>query len=344
MRRDTIFRIASMTKPITAAPAMILVEECRLRLDDPVDPFLPELAKRTVLRRIDAALDDTVPATRPITLRDLLTFRAGFGLVWAPPGHYPIQKAMSEAGLQPGPLSPTFSPDDFMKRIGALPLAHQPGEQWMYHTGADVLGVLIARASGESLEAFLRERIFAPLGMNDTGFHVPPAKLDRLASAYSANAATRAIEVFDDRGASRYARPPAFPSGGGGLVSTAGDYLAFCRMLLAKGRAGGERILSRPSVELMTSNQLTPAQRQGGAGILGDGRGWGFGMSVVVRRDDLCASPGRFGWDGGYGTSGHSDPAEDLVGILLTQRLMDSPSGPPVFKDFWTSAYQALDD
>src|SRR5258706_4249245 len=344
VRRDTIFRIASMTKPITAAAAMTLVEECVLGLNEPLDPFLPELANRSVLRRIDAALDDTLPANRPLSLRDLLTFRAGYGYLMEPPGLCPLQKAMEQAGVQPGPLPVAFSPDEFMKRLGALPLAHQPGEQWLYHTASDVLGVLIARASGQSLEAFLRARIFAPLGMNDTGFHVPAEKLERLASAYSANPATRALEVFDDRKLSRYARPPAFEAGGGGLVSTADDYLAFCRMLLAKGRARRERILSRPSVELMTTDQLTPAQREGGAMILGQGRGWGFGMAVVVRRDDLCASPGRFGWDGGYGTSGHSDPAEDLVGILLTQRLMDSPNGPRVFRDFWTAAYQAIDD
>jgi CubicO group peptidase (beta-lactamase class C family) len=344
MRRDTIFRVASMTKPVAAAAAMILVEECVLRLDEPVDRFLPELANRKVLKRIDADVDDTVPARRPISLRDLLTFRCGLGFIMAPPSQYPIQKAIAEAGLQPGPLPLPFTPDEFMKRLGGLPLVHQPGEKWLYHTGSDILGVLIARAAGQSLDAFLRERIFTPLGMNDTGFHLPAEKLERLPTAYGANPETRVLEVFDDRGASRYARPPVFHSGGGGLVSTADDYLAFCRMMLAKGRVGRERILSRPSVELMTSDQLTQAQRLDALMFLGETRGWGFGMAVVTRRDDLFATPGRFGWDGGYGTSGYSDPAENLVGILLTQRLMESPEPPRVFVDFWTSAYQAIDD
>src|SRR5258706_9861300 len=155
----------------------------------------------------------------------------------APPGLFPIQKAMEQAGVEPGPLPVAFSPDEFMKRLGALPLAHQPGEQWVYHTASDVLGVLIARASGQSLEAFLRARIFAPLGMNDTGFHVPAEKLERLASAYSGNQATRALEVFDDRKLSRYARPPAFEAGGRRRGSAAGDFPAFFPTLAAEGPA-----------------------------------------------------------------------------------------------------------
>jgi CubicO group peptidase (beta-lactamase class C family) len=183
MRRDTIFRIASMTKPVTAVAAMILVEEAKLRLDEPVDRWLPELAKRKVLRAIDSALDDTVPAKRAITLRDLLTFRLGIGAVMAYPPRYPIQTAMAEAGVAPGPNLPPHAPDELMKRFGSLPLVHQPGERWMYHSGSDILGVLIARVTGQTLETFFRERIFAPLGMNDTGFSVPKDKLDRLATS-----------------------------------------------------------------------------------------------------------------------------------------------------------------
>jgi CubicO group peptidase (beta-lactamase class C family) len=343
MRRDTIFRIASMTKPITAAAAMILVEECKLRLDEPVDALLPELAERKVLRAIDSPLDDTVPAGRPISLRDLLTFRLGFGAVVAPPGHHPIQRAMAEAGLAPGPIPPSQAPDAWMKRLGALPLIHSPGETWMYHTGAEILGVLIARASGQTLEAFFRERLFEPLGMKDTGFHVPPEKLDRLPPAYWGHG-DNAAPTFFDAVDGRWARPPVFEAGGGGLVSTVDDYLAFCRMMLDKGRHGRERILSRPAVELMTTDQLTPEQKVGTSLFLGDNSGWGFGMAVTTRRDDLSAVPGRFGWTGGYGTSGYSDPTEDMVGILMTQRLMTSPSPPGVSLDFWTSAYQAIDD
>ena len=343
MRRDTIFRIASMTKPVAAVAAMILVEECRLRLDDPVDPLLPELADREVLKGLDGTLEDTAPANRPITLRDLLTLRLGIGAVLAPPGMYPIQDAMEVAGVAPGPDSPSLPPDEWMRRLGGLPLVYQPGERWMYETGSDVLGVLISRATGGPLQTFFGERIFEPLGMTDTGFHVPAAKLDRLAGCYAANPETGELELHDGVEDSMWSSPLAFESAAGGLVSTVDDYLAFCRMMLNGGRLGGERILSRPSVELMTADHLTPGQRRGAEMLLGDGGGWGFGMSVDTRREDLATAPGRFGWDGGYGTSGYSDPGEDMVGILMTQRLAD-PDSPRIDLDFWTSAYAALDD
>jgi CubicO group peptidase (beta-lactamase class C family) len=344
MRRDTIFRIASMTKPITAAAAMILVEEAKLRLDDPVDRWLPELADRTVLRGIDSPLDDTVPAHRPITLRDLLTFRLGFGAIMAFPDRYPIQKAMTEAGLAPRPDPLPFSADEFLARLGRLPLMHQPGEQWMYHTGSDILGALIARATGMSLGDFLQERIFAPLDMKDTAFSVPEAKLGRLASCYQFG--TGRLAVYDEARGGRWTRPPAFPSGGGGLASTADDYLAFARMMLSRGRYGKERMLARPTVELMTSDQLTPEQKAASPFFPGfwDSHGWGFGLSVITRREGVGPSSGSFGWDGGFHTSCYVDPHEDMVAILLAQRLMTSPTPSDFYADFWTLAYQAIDD
>src|SRR5262245_35619266 len=347
IRRDTSFRITSMTKPVTAAAAMILVEECKLRLEEPVDRLLPELADRKVLRRLDGPLDDTVPARRPISVRDLLTFRLGFGLIMEPSGDYPIQKAIDEHRLRTGPPKPAtpHAPDEWMRRLGSLPLMHQPGEQWMYNTGSHVLGVLIARAAGQPLETFLRERIFEPLGMKDTGFSVPPAKLDRLATSYWTDARTGALELHDGVADSQWSRPPVFPDGAAGLVSTIDDYVAFGRMMLHKGRHGNDRILSRLSVEAMTTDQLTPAQKtaSGFPPEFSDPRGWGFGMSVVTRRDDVSAVPGRYGWDGGYGTSWSSDPAEDMVAILMTQRA-GFPQTSPVYLDFWTSVYQAIDD
>jgi CubicO group peptidase (beta-lactamase class C family) len=346
MRRDTIFRVASVTKPIVAAAAMILVEECVLRLDEPVDPWLPELADRRVLRTIDSPLDDTVPANRPITLRDLLTFRLGIGAVMVFPPRYPIQQAMAEAGIGPGPALPAHAPDELMKRFGSLPLVHQPGERWLYNSGSDILGVLISRATGASLEEILRERIFAPMSMNNTSFRVPESKLDRLASSYWTNPSTGEFEVFDGVDDSRWASPPVFESGAGGLVSTVDDLLAFGQMMLKGGKHRNERILSRRSVELMTTDHITPEQKAVSGFFPGfwDSHGWGFGVSIVTRRDDLAATPGRYGWDGGYGTSWYVDPEEELVGILMTQRVWDSPSPPGVLLDFWTSAYQAIDE
>jgi len=330
VQRDTIFRIASMTKPITAVAAMILVEECKLRLDDPVDQLLPELADRQVLKRLDGPLDDTEPAKRPITLRDLLTFRMGFGIVMAPPGTYPIQAAINDLELGQGPPHPLQppAPDEWIRRFGALPL------------------LLIARASGQPFEAFLRERIFEPLGMKDTAFSVPSSKLDRLATAYWTNFETGALELYDTTEGGQWSRPPAFPSGGGGLVSTIDDYVAFGRMMQNQGQHGGGRILSRPSVETMTADHLTPAQKALSGLVPGyfDGHGWGFGVAVVTQREDVAAPVGSYGWDGGLGTSWRSDPSEDIVTILLTQASWTSPVSPRVSRDFRTAAYQAIDD
>jgi CubicO group peptidase (beta-lactamase class C family) len=262
------------------------------------------------------------------------------------PHKYPIQKAMTEAGVAPGPWLPAVSADELMKRYGSLPLLHQPGEQWLYNSGSDILGVLIARVSGQSLGDFLRDRIFTPLGMNDTGFSVPPAKRDRLPACFQTDFKTGKVAVFDEGRTGRFAKPPLFESGAGGLVSTVDDYCAFGRMLLAKGAYGGIRILSRTSVELMTTDQVTPQQKAASFFAPGfwENRGWGFGMPIVTQRDDIANVPGRFGWDGGYGTSAWMDPKEDLVGVLMTQRLWDSPTPPPVTSDFWTQAYQAIDD
>jgi CubicO group peptidase (beta-lactamase class C family) len=348
MRRDTIFRIASMTKPVAAAAAMILVEECRLRLDDPVDRWLPELSGRTVLKRLDGPLDDTVPAHRPLSLRDLLTLRMGLGYVMDAASSYPILQAANRHKLLLGPPRPLDlpPPDEWIRNVATLPLMHQPGERWMYDLGLDVLGVLIARAAGQPLEAFLRARLFEPLGMKDTGFSVPAAKIDRLATSYWSNPESGAIEVFDEAVGGHWSRPPAFPAAASGLVSTVDDYLSFGRMLLHKGRHGRERILSSASVETMTTDQLTPEQKAASGLVDGyfDSHGWGFGLSMVTRRDDVPGSVGQFGWDGGLGTSWRSDPREDLVAVLMTQRAWTSPRPPDVCRDFWTSIYQALDD
>jgi CubicO group peptidase (beta-lactamase class C family) len=348
VRPDSIFRIASMTKPVVAVAALICVEECVLRLDDPVDEYLPELAGRRVLTRVDAPLDDTVPAERAITLRDLLTFRLGLGFgqgMWGPPGSVPIMDALND--LPNGKPAPAVvpGPREWMRRVGELPLVAQPGERWLYNIGSDILGVLIARASGQTLEQFLRERLFEPLGMPDTGFWVPTASISRLPPLYTTDPGT-GKPVVDDPPSGQWATPPAFESGSGGLVSTADDYAAFAAMLRGGGVYQGVRILSRPAVSLMTSDQL-PAAVKAVSGLLPgdfDDTGWGFGVSVVTRRTQLYHCAGTYGWNGGLGTTWVNDPAEDLTLILLTQQAFTSPVPPAINRDFWTSAYQALDD
>jgi CubicO group peptidase (beta-lactamase class C family) len=345
MRRDTIFRLDSMTKPITAVGAMILVEECRLRLDDPVEDFLPELKDRRVLRTIESPLDDTIPAKRSITIRDLLTFRAGYGEVFFFSPACPLQKAVAEARLPLNEWIFDGTSDELMRRLGNLPLAYQPGDRWMYHMPGEILGVLISRVSGRSLGAFLQERIFEPLGMRDTGFFVPEEKLDRLPTCYGSDLLTRQLGVLDEARGGQVARTPVFESGAGGLVSTIDDMATFGQMMLNKGIYGRERILSRPSVELMTMDHLTPEQKAASPFFpnFWNDYGWGFGFGVVTRRSSL-ASVGRFGWDGAFGTSWHVDPKEQMVGILMTQRRPDVLDIPALTLDFWTSAYQLIDD
>jgi CubicO group peptidase (beta-lactamase class C family) len=346
MKRDTIFRIASITKPITAVAAMILVEECKVRLDDSIEPWLPELAHRRVLTSISSDLDDTVPALRAITLRDLLTYRMGFGSVMAMPDTYPIQKFIRDYRIGgDGPMLPTQAPgmDEWLQKLGSLPLLAQPGERWMYQVSGDVLGALIARVSGQSLGTFMRERIFDPLGMKDTAFHVPPEKIGRLPAFYFFNRQRNTLDMFDDVSNSAWRSEPPFESGGGGLVSTIDDYFAFSRMMLNKGWHGRQQILSRATVELMTSDQLTPEQRAGSEIFFGTHSSWGLGMAVDIGRNEIFHTPGRFGWTGGFGTTAYTDPAEGMIGILFTQRMMDSPEPPKVFTDFWTLAYGAME-
>jgi CubicO group peptidase (beta-lactamase class C family) len=340
LRRDSLFRIASMTKPVTAAATMMLVEAGKLALDAPVERWLPELADRRVLKSLDADLDDTERAVRPITVEDVLTFRLGLGAVMAPPGSFPIQAAIAERGLvgfgMPDPSTP-LGPDEWMRRLGELPLMHQPGARWMYTAGSNVLGVLIARASGQALPAFFEERVFGPLGMVDTTFFAPADKAGRLVAAYRPEG--DGLVLHDPGPGGAWSRPPAFPAGDSGLVSTLDDFWAFSRMMLRGGLAPGGRLLSEASVAAMTRDWLTPAERAGGAPILAPGQGWGFGMAVQVEPSAEGVPAGDYGWNGGFGTSWIADPATETTVIVLTQTLFRSPDPPAVHRDVWRSVF-----
>jgi CubicO group peptidase (beta-lactamase class C family) len=342
---DTIFRISSMTKPITAVAALMLVEDCILRLDEPVDPWLPELAERRVLARPGAALDDTVPANRPITVRDLLTFRLGWGMDFTFSAPQPVLDAIADLELGAGPPRPAGppEPDEWIRRLGTLPLEHQPGTRWLYHVGSDVLGVLLARAAGQPLDVVFRERVFEPLGMRDTGFSVPATDRGRFGPCYGADPATGARSVFDPADG-EWSEPPAFPSGGAGLVSTLGDYQAFAELLMRRGVHHGRQLLSRASVDTMTTDQLTEEQRLASGNDPHGALGWGFGVAVTVLRTRPTASIGTYGWAGGLGTTWSNDPVEDLTTILLTNQAWTSPAPPAIALDVSTRAYCALDD
>jgi CubicO group peptidase (beta-lactamase class C family) len=330
--RDSIFRIASTTKPITAATTLALVQEGLIGLDETVDGLLPELAERRVLRRMDGPLQDTVPAIRAITTRDLLTFTFGFGMVlemFAADPPWPIFTATEELQLATlGPPDPGVQPDPdtWIAGLGRLPLLAQPGERWLYNTGASVLGVLLARAARRPLGDVMRTRVFEPLGMRDTAFR--SAESERLATAY---VPTPAGLVKWGPGEA-WSTAPAFGDAAAGLVSTADDLLAFARMLLDRGVP----VLSAEHARAMTSDQLTAAQKtHGGLGRdFFDGRSWAFGQAV--RAD------GAFGWDGGLGTTWLVDPSHDLTIIVLTQRLFESPDPPRVHRDIQSAGYAAL--
>jgi CubicO group peptidase (beta-lactamase class C family) len=329
MRRDTLFRISSNTKPMTAAAVLSLVDDGLLELNGAVDDLLPELAARRVLSRPDGPLTDTVPARRPITVRDLLTFTWGFGMegaMFMSPDPWPIVAAAAERRLATfGPPQPatTPDPDTWMTRLGELPLLAQPGERWLYQSGSQVLGVLAARAAGAPFEDVLRSRVFGPLGMDDTGFHA--ADTARLATAYEKR---DGVLVVYDPPDGQWSQPPAFPDGGAGLVSSVDDMVAFGRMLLR----GGSPVLKPTTVAEMTHNQLTPEQRGNvwpGFSFLED-RGWGYGVSVL---DD-----GRYTWWGGLGTVWSNVPSEDLTVVVLTQRAADETGMPAVYDDVLAAA------
>ena len=334
MARDSIFRLASITKPITAAAVMMLVEDGRIALDDPVDRWLPELADPKVVRTPASAVDDVVPATRPITVLDLLRSCAGYG--FASDFTLPAGRQLASVQKDGREVASFPPPDVWMAELGRVPLLYQPGEAWLYDTCSTLQGVLIARASGQSLPGFLAERVFGPLGMADTAFEVPPAKRDRFTSSYRAGA-DGGLELADGP-AGQWSRLPAFPLGNGGLAGTADDWLAFGRMLLAGGvGAGGRRVLSADSVRLMTSDHTTQRQREIGELFL-EGQGWGFGGSVDIAPIDPWNVPGRYGWVGGTGTSAHINPSAGTVAILLTQVAADGPVPPEWMRDFWRYA------
>jgi CubicO group peptidase (beta-lactamase class C family) len=325
MTRDSIFRIASITKPIAAAAVMLLIEDGRLTLDSPIDEWLPELASPSVVRTPSSELSDVVPAERPITVFDLLTSRAGYG--FPDEFHFPaIQELFTIQGDGRIPQNPP-APDEWMATLAKIPMVCQPGSDWLYNTCSDLQGVLVARVSGRSFPDFLAERVFAPLGMTDSGFVVPESKRSRFTSYYRRGANGLTLEDGPDGG---WSTLPPFPSGAGGLASTLDDYLAFTRMLLA----GGNGFLSPESVRLMTTNHLTAAQRESSKLFL-EGQGWGFGGAVDTEIIDPWNVIGRYGWVGGTGTSAFITPSTGTIGILLTQLGAEGPVTPQWLRDFW---------
>ncbi|SDC54010.1 CubicO group peptidase, beta-lactamase class C family [Geodermatophilus telluris] len=325
---DAVFRIASVTKPVVAVAALTLVEDGTLGLDEPVDRLLPELADRQVL--VDPADPDagTVPARRPITVRDVFTSRLGLGIDFTAPWPTPTLAALGAAGLPAGPPQPQAAPppDEWLRRVASVPLAHQPGERWLYHVGASVLGVLVARAAGRPLPGVLAERVLGPLGMHDTGFGVPAHARDRLGPHWTSPDDAGRRELYDPADG-QWASPPPFPDGGDGLVSTVDDLTALARALLA----GGAPVLGADTVRAALTEQAGPVDDEGG--------GWGLGLGVRRTDEPGGRHAGSFGWDGGLGSTWWTDPVTGTTAVLLTNQAWSSPVPPAVFDAFRAVAF-----
>lgn len=343
MRADTIHRIYSMTKPMTTVAAMMLYEEGRFQLDDPISAFIPAFADRRVATGAARGKIETVPAVRDITFRDLMTHTSGLTYDFMQSGA--VDAAYRAAGID------TTAPDmplaEMVARIAAQPLIAQPGTAWNYSVSTDVLGYLVEVIAGQPFAAFLRERLIEPLGMADTGFEVREGAGARLAANYARGPQDTPVLV-DDPAASRYLRPPTLHAGGAGLVSTAADYLRFCRMLLGKGELDGVRYLGRKTVELMMSNHLDGDMAAMGqkrwSESTAEGIGFGLGFSVMLdpARAQILGTPGECAWGGAASTAFWIDPAEDMIAILLTQLVPSSAW--PLRRELRVLTYSAVVD
>ena len=322
VERDTIFRIASMSKPVVSAVAMILMERGAMRLDDPISKWAPEFAQMRVLRRPDSPLDDTYPAPRAITIEDLMTHRSGLSYAFTAQG--PLSQALdARYGLK---LAGWHSSDEWLSALASLPLSYAPGERFNYGHSTDVLGFIIGRVAGSSLREAMQELLFAPLGMVDTDFWVPHEKRARAAVLYQSSAAPGIFTPLPLAGFLDES-PPVITAGGQGLVSTADDYLTFARMLLGGGQISGKRILSQESVRLMTSNRLTPDERRAFQFGIPFFMAQGFGLGVSVVMDPKknawagLGSEGSYGWPGLFGGWWQVDPQRETVMLWLQQTM-----------------------
>ena len=343
MTPDTIFRFYSMTKPLTSVAIMMLYEEGRFQLDDPITRFLPCFANMRVYAGGARGKMETVPAERDITFRDLLTHTSG--LTYGFMESTPVDAAYRERGVDF--VGSNLSLAQVVEIAADIPLIAQPGAVWNYSIATDILGHLVAVVSGMPFDEFLRTRVTGPLGMVDTEFHVPAAKLPRLAANY-ARGPDGALMQIDDPEKSLFANPGRIKGGGGGLVSTAADYLRFCRMMLNKGELDGARLLGRKTVELMTCNHLRGDMADMGqprfseSSYFGIGFGLGFSVTLDPAKAQILGSAGEYAWGGAASTAFWIDPAEDMAVLMLTQ-LMPS-STYPIRRELRVLTYQAVID
>lgn len=334
MELNTIFRIASMTKPITSVAVMMLYEEGYFQLDDPISKYIPEFNDLKVFSSKDANGIHVVDQIRPMTILDLLTHTSGltYGLGF---GNTPVDSMYTAAKLNAGSLK------DMIQKLAKIPLLYQPGTKWHYSYSVDVLGYLVEVVSGKPLDVFMRERIFVPLKMKDTDFYVPKEKINRCAAIFG-KSDSAGIRVISRPDMNRISLPPKFLSGGGGLFSTSTDYMNFAQMLLNKGELNGIRLLGSKTVELMTTNHLADDLLPIGEEYLPGGGGFGLGFSVLVDQSKILSSTGEFGWPGIYNTLFWIDPTEQIICLFMTQF---SPFlAYPTHRELRVLVYQAIID
>ncbi|MEA2845873.1 MAG: hypothetical protein QOG78_1154, partial [Rhodospirillaceae bacterium] len=349
MRPDTIFRIYSMTKPLTSTAIMMLYEEGRFQLDDPISKFIPDFANPRVYAGGSRGKIDSVPAEREINFRDLLTHTSGltYGFMESNPVDALYR---AKDGVDFGTADTSLK--QVVEKLASFPLIAQPGKAWNYSVATDVLGYLVEVISGQPYQVYLKEKVLKPLGMVDTDFHVPADKHERFAANYQAGPSNAngggKLELLDDPGKSRYLAPRKVNSGGGGLVSTAADYLRFCKFMLNKGELDGTRLLGRKTVELMTMNHLKGDMADMGmprfseSTYYGIGFGLGFSVTIDPAKAHILGSPGEYAWGGAASTAFWCDPKEDMAVVLLTQ-LMPS-STYPIRRELRVLTYQAIVD
>jgi CubicO group peptidase (beta-lactamase class C family) len=337
MQLDTLFRIYSMTKPITSTAVLMLFEEGRFRLQDPVSDYIPDFKDLKVLDNTAGSGVTFVNTQRPITIRDLLTHTAG--LSYGFDANVYIDQLYQKKVWAKLDKTPDMTLEEVIKLVASLPLAHQPGTAFRYSMATDVLGYLVQVVSGQPFDEFLKKNIFEPMGMPDTFFNVPPEKVERFSATYGPDKQT-GLKVSDPAAKSHYLKPTRNPSGGGGLVSSTADYFRFSQMLLNRGELDGVRLLGRKTVEMMAQDHLPP-----GVDCFGNPHeGFGLGVSVIrnVAKSQMLGSVGNFGWGGAANTNFWIDPHEELIGILMLQYM---PSDTyPVVVDFRNLVYQALVD
>ena len=340
MRVDTLFRVGSMAKAVFAAAALVLIEDRHIDLHTDVSRWLPELADRSVLRTPRGEMDDVVPAVRAITLFDVLTFQLGLGMYLAD-RDTPHLRAMHQLGVAPATELLPFGPDEFMARLGTLPLAHQPGEAFMYHSGDDVLRVLIGRISGQPLDIFLQERVFAPLGMTDTALVVPETKRPRTSTCYYPRPEGQGDFPVWDTPDGRFSELPSFPNS---LVSTLGDYLTFSQMIISGGSYGGRNLLSPEYCKLLTTDHLSQVQKSRSPAPEGfwQKRGWGMGATVYAQ--DVAGGPkaGSYSWFGGYGGHYLIDPKAGSAIVLMINRMVKSGNDTDLGYEFERDTYRDI--